>query len=329
MSKQNKQAMIIVTGGAGFIGSNIVRALNQRGENNILVVDDLSDGRKFQNLVDCDIADYLDKGDFLERVKNNEILGDVRALFHEGACSSTTEWDGKMMMNNNYEYSKKLLHYCNHHKIAFLYASSAATYGAGQIFKEEKAHEGPLNVYGYSKLQFDNYVRRIFDQLETQVVGFRYFNVYGPCEQHKGTMSSVAFHFNNQLKGSGICKLFAGNDGYEDGGQRRDFVSIIDIVKVNLWFMDHPEKSGIYNLGTGKSQAFNDVANAVLKYHGKGKLEYIPFPDHLKGVYQSFTEADISALRKMGYQAPFLSVEEGVKVYMDFLNKGIFPVYEA
>ncbi len=329
MSKQNKQAMIIVTGGAGFIGSNIVRALNQRGENNILVVDDLSDGRKFQNLVDCDIADYLDKGDFLERIKNNEILGDVRALFHEGACSSTTEWDGKMMMNNNYEYSKKLLHYCNHHKIAFLYASSAATYGAGQIFKEEKAHEGPLNVYGYSKLQFDNYVRRIFDQLETQVVGFRYFNVYGPCEQHKGTMSSVAFHFNNQLKGSGICKLFAGNDGYEDGGQRRDFVSIIDIVKVNLWFMDHPEKSGIYNLGTGKSQAFNDVANAVLKYHGKGKLEYIPFPDHLKGVYQSFTEADISALRKMGYQAPFLSVEEGVKVYMDFLNKGIFPVYEA
>jgi len=329
MSKQNKQAMIIVTGGAGFIGSNIVRALNQRGENNILVVDDLSDGRKFQNLVDCDIADYLDKGDFLERIKNNEILGDVRALFHEGACSSTTEWDGKMMMNNNYEYSKKLLHYCNHHKIAFLYASSAATYGAGQIFKEEKAHEGPLNVYGYSKLQFDNYVRRIFDQLETQVVGFRYFNVYGPCEQHKGTMSSVAFHFNNQLKGSGICKLFAGNDGYEDGGQRRDFVSIIDIVKVNLWFMDHPEKSGIYNLGTGKSQAFNDVANAVLKYHGKGKLEYIPFPDHLKGVYQSFTEADISALRKVGYQAPFLSVEEGVNMYMDFLNKGIFPVYEA
>jgi len=329
MSKQNKQAMIIVTGGAGFIGSNIVRALNQRGENNILVVDDLSDGRKFQNLVDCDIADYLDKGDFLERIKNNEILGDVRALFHEGACSSTTEWDGKMMMNNNYEYSKKLLHYCNHHKIAFLYASSAATYGAGQIFKEEKAHEGPLNVYGYSKLQFDNYVRRIFDQLETQVVGFRYFNVYGPCEQHKGTMSSVAFHFNNQLKDSGICKLFAGNDGYEDGGQRRDFVSIVDIVKVNLWFMDHTEKSGIYNLGTGKSQAFNDVANAVLKYHGKGKLEYIPFPDHLKGVYQSFTEADISALRKMGYQAPFLSVEEGVKVYMDFLNKGIFPVYEA
>jgi ADP-L-glycero-D-manno-heptose 6-epimerase len=328
-TSDNKQALIIVTGGAGFIGSNIVRALNQRGETNILVVDDLSDGRKFQNIVDCDIADYIDKDDFIELIKNDASLGNVRALFHEGACSSTTEWDGKMMMKNNYEYSKRLLHYCNKHKIAFLYASSAATYGAGKTFKEAEEHEGPLNIYGYSKLQFDNYLRRIAKQLDTQVVGFRYFNVYGPGEQHKGTMASVAFHFNTQVKETGICKLFAGNDGYEDGGQRRDFVSVVDVAKINLWFLDHPEKSGIFNLGTGKSQAFNDVANAVFTHHEKGKIEYIPFPDHLKGVYQSFTEADISALRDAGYQAPLSSVEEGVEVYMKYLNNSIFPTYEA
>ena len=328
-STQDKQALIIVTGGAGFIGSNLVRALNQRGETNILVVDDLSDGRKFNNIVDCDIADYIDKDDFIDLINRDASLGNVSALFHEGACSSTTEWDGKMMMQNNYDYSKRLLHYCNKHKIAFLYASSAATYGAGSIFKEDKAHEGPLNVYGYSKLQFDNYLRRIMHQLETQVVGFRYFNVYGPGEQHKGTMASVAFHFNTQIKESGVCKLFSGNDGYEDGGQRRDFVSVVDVVKVNLWFLDHPDKSGIFNLGTGKSQAFNDVAQAVIKYHGKGQLEYIPFPDHLKGVYQSFTEADISALRDAGYPSPMSRVEEGVKSYMNFLNKGVFPIYEA
>ena len=325
----NNQALIIVTGGAGFIGSNIVRALNQRGENNILLVDDLSNGRKFQNIADCEIADYIDKDDFIELIDRDESLGNVRALFHEGACSSTTEWDGKMMMKNNYEYSKRLLHYCNKHTIAFLYASSAATYGAGTTFKEARAHESPLNIYGYSKLQFDNYLRRIMNQIDTQVVGFRYFNVYGPGEQYKGSMSSVAFHFNNQIKETGTCKLFAGNDGYEDGGQRRDFVSIVDVVKINLWFLDHPEKSGIFNVGTGKSQTFNDVANAVLKYHSKGKSEYIPFPDHLNGVYQSFTEADISKLRKAGYQAPLSSVEEGVKVYMEYLNKGIFPKYEA
>jgi len=328
-TKNTKQALIIVTGGAGFIGSNIVRALNQRGESNILVVDDLSDGRKFQNIVDCDIADYIDKDDFIELIDRDVALGNVRALFHEGACSSTTEWDGKMIMKNNYEYSKRLLHYCNKHTIAFLYASSAAIYGAGKTFKEAQEHEGPLNIYGYSKLLFDNYLRRIVNQLDTQVVGFRYFNVYGPGEQHKGTMSSVAFHLNSQVKETGICKLFEGNDNYDDGGQRRDFVSVVDVVKVNLWFLDHPEKSGIFNLGTGKCQAFNDVANAVLKYHGKGKLEYIPFPDHLKGVYQSYTEADISELRKAGYQASFSSVEDGVNIYMKYLNKGVFPKYEV
>lgn len=327
--KNNKQALIIVTGGAGFIGSNIIRALNQRGENNILVVDDLSDGRKFKNIVDCDITDYIDKDDFIKLIDSGESLGEVRALFHEGACSSTTEWNGKMMMLNNYEYSKRILHYCDAHKIAFLYASSAATYGTSQLFKENKANESPLNIYGYSKLQFDNYLRRIIHQLEIQVVGLRYFNTYGPGEQHKGGMASVAFHFNTQVKETGVCKIFAGNAGYEDGEQRRDFISVIDVVKANLWFMDHPGNSGIFNIGTGKSQTFNDVAKAIISYHGKGRIQYIPFPEYLKGAYQSNTEADISELRKVGYNDSMMNLEAGIAAYMLFLEEGVYPIYEA
>lgn len=313
--------MIIVTGGAGFIGSNIVKALNERGRSDILVVDNLSNGTKFVNLTDCEILDYMDKEDFIARVQaDQDFVEPVEAVFHEGACSSTTEWDGRYMMRNNYEYSKDLLHYCLKRKASYLYASSASVYGGGAVFKEERSHEAPLNVYGYSKFLFDQYVRRLLPKAESQIVGFRYFNVYGPREQHKGTMSSVAFHFNNQVQESGKLSLFEGCDGYGDGEQRRDFVYVGDAVKVNLWFLDHPEQSGVFNLGTGNSQSFNDVAKAVLAWHGKGKLEYIPFPDHLKGRYQSFTQADISALRATGYAAPFNSVEQGVTQYLDWLN---------
>ncbi len=314
--------MIIVTGGAGFIGSNIVKALNERGENNIVVVDELSDGHKFVNLADCQIADYLDKDDFLHRIKSGGEFEQVRAIFHEGACSTTTEWDGKYMMQVNYEYSKVLLHHCLEFGIPFLYASSAAVYGGSDIFKESPEYEKPLNVYGYSKFLFDQYVRKLFaaNQIHSQVAGFRYFNVYGPREQHKGSMASVAFHLNHQIKENGICKLFAGHDGYGDGMQRRDFIYVHDLCQVKLWFMDNLDKSGIFNLGTGRSQTFNDVAHAVIKYHGQGKVQYIPFPDHLKGAYQSFTEADISALRAAGYQAPFASVEEGVMQYLASIN---------
>jgi len=313
--------MIIVTGGAGFIGSNIVKALNERGETDILVVDELTDGHKFVNLADCQIADYLDKDDFLARIKQGE-FETVRAIFHEGACSTTTEWNGKYMMEVNYEYSKVLLHHCLEYKIPYLYASSAAVYGGSHTFRESPENEKPLNVYGYSKLLFDQYVRRLFaaNKIQSQVAGFRYFNVYGPREQHKGSMASVAFHLNNQIKESGVCKLFAGWDGYGDGMQQRDFVYVKDVCKVKLWFFDHPDKSGIFNLGTGKSQTFRDVAEAVIKHHGRGKLEYIPFPDHLKGAYQSFTEADISALRAAGYSEPFASVEEGVADYLKIIN---------
>ena len=312
--------MIIVTGGAGFIGSNIVQALNARGHDNILVVDDLSDGTKFKNLADLEIADYLDKDDFIARIRAGDNFA-ASAIFHEGACSATTEWDGRFMMDINYEYSKTLLHYCLQHDMQYLYASSASVYGGGTVFSEQREHEEPLNVYGYSKFLFDQYVRRILPKAQSQIVGFRYFNVYGPREQHKGSMASVAFHFNNQIREDGKVRLFEGCDGYGDGEQRRDFVYVGDACDVNLWFLDHPEKSGIFNLGTGRSQAFNDVANAVIAYHGQGEIEYIPFPENLKGRYQSFTEADMSALRAAGYDKPFRTVEEGVRLYMEWLNR--------
>lgn len=311
--------MIIVTGGAGFIGSNIVKGLNKKGRTDIIVVDDLTDGTKFKNIADCQIMDYLDKDDFLARISERRWHDKIDVIFHEGACSATTEWNGKFMMENNYEYTKTLFHYCQQMQIPFIYASSAAVYGDTRTFKEELKHEGPLNVYGYSKFQFDQYLRRHFSKIKSQVIGLRYFNVYGPGEFHKGSMASVAFHLNNQLLESGVVKLFKGCDGYGDGEQRRDFIYIDDVVDVNLWFMENPNVSGIFNVGTGRSQPFNDIAKSVLDWHGKGKLEYVPFPEHLKGRYQSFTQADISALRKVGYQGEFKTVEEGVKLYLDYL----------
>ncbi len=314
--------MIIVTGGAGFIGSNIVKALNQRGINDIIVVDELTDGTKFAHLTDVEISDYLDKDAFLRLIEKRDNFGqDIQAIFHEGACSTTTEWNGRYMMENNYEYSKSVLHYCLDRGVNLMYASSAATYGDGLVFKEERQYEKPLNVYGYSKFLFDQYVRRILPQAKSQIAGFRYFNVYGPHEDHKGSMASVAYHLNQQLPKNGMVKLFEGCDGYDNGEQRRDFVYVGDVVDVNLWFMDNPQKSGIFNVGTGKSQSFNDVAKAVIAWHNKGHIEYIPFPEHLKGRYQSFTEADITLLRQAGYTKPFKTVEEGVKRYLDCIAK--------
>jgi len=315
--------MIIVTGGAGFIGSNLVKALNETGYDDILVVDDLTDGAKFVNLVDCAIRDYQDKDIFIERIRSGADFGSpVEAVLHQGACSTTTEWNGRFMMENNYQYSKTLLHYCLERKIPFLYASSAAVYGMGPEFRESPEYEKPLNVYGYSKLLFDQYVRRLLPHAASQVAGFRYFNVYGPREQHKGNMASVAFHHFNQIRETGRVKLFAGCDGYDDGEQRRDFVYVGDVTEVNLWFLEHPDRSGIFNLGTGRSQSFNEVAQAVIEFHGEGTIEYIPFPDHLKGRYQSFTEADISALRAAGYDKPFKNVQEGVRNYLEWLSRG-------
>jgi ADP-L-glycero-D-manno-heptose 6-epimerase len=313
--------MIIVTGGAGFIGSNIVKSLNDQGYTDIMVVDDLEDGTKFVNLADLEIADYIDKDDFLELIKSDIEFPGLEAIFHEGACSSTTEWDGKFMMQNNYQYSVELLHYCLDHKVPFLYASSASVYGSGPVFTEAREHEKPLNVYGYSKFQFDQYVRRVLPEADSQVIGFRYFNVYGPREQHKGSMASVAYHLNTQIKNGENPKLFEGCDGYPNGGQTRDFVYVGDVAKVNLWCWKEQAASGIYNLGTGAAEPFQAVAEAVINYHGQGEVEYVPFPDHLKGRYQSFTQADMAALRGAGYDQAFKTVAQGVNEYMAWLNR--------
>lgn len=310
--------MIVVTGAAGFIGCNIIKGLNKAGYHNILAVDDLTDGRKFENLAAVDIADYMDCEDFLAHIQSRKPFAEkIEGVFHEGACSVTTEWNGRYMMRNNYEYSKHLLHYCLQEKIPFLYASSAAVYGAATIFDDTAATQFPINVYGYSKWQFDCYVRR--QMIHSPVIGFRYFNVYGPHEQHKGSMASVAFHFMNQLKSGDEVKLFAGTDGYADGEQLRDFIFVDDVVKVNLWFYEkaknHMDLRGIFNVGTGKARTFNDIARTLIHLKGRGEIRYIPFPDHLKGAYQSFTQADLTSLRNAGYLSPFTSLENGLEQY--------------
>jgi ADP-L-glycero-D-manno-heptose 6-epimerase len=310
----------IVTGGAGFIGSNLVRRLIERGHDDVVVVDDLTDGHKFVNIADCAIADYLDKDEFLARVQQGQFASGVQAIFHEGACSATTEWDGRYMMRNNYAYSQALLHHSLECGIPFIYASSAAVYGGSDRFVEHPDNELPLNVYGYSKLQFDRYVRRVAAQPASQVVGLRYFNVYGPGEQHKGSMASVAWHFRQQILDTGEARLFAGSGGYADGEQLRDFVYVGDICDVNLWFADHPDVSGIFNAGTGKAESFNAVANAVVEWLGRGAIRYIPFPEHLQGAYQSYTEADLTALRQAGCDVEFRPVAAGVSAYMDALG---------
>ena len=307
--------MIVVTGGAGFIGSNIVKGLNDQGHKNILVVDDLTDGTKFSNLVDLDIADYMDKDEFISLVISGEDM-DIDVIFHQGACSSTTEWDGKFMMENNYQYSKDLLDYCLDLDIPFLYASSAATYGGrSDNFIEDRAYEKPLNVYGYSKFLFDQYVRQVLPKAKSQVCGFRYFNVYGPRETHKGSMASVAFHLNEQINKGEKPKLFTGSDNF-----KRDFIYVSDVVDVNLWFWKN-KISGIFNCGTGRAESFQTVADAVVNYHRKGEIDYIPFPDNLKGRYQSFTQADLTKFRETGCPIEFKTVTEGTTEYMKWLNE--------
>ncbi|MDW6002202.1 ADP-glyceromanno-heptose 6-epimerase [Vibrio mangrovi] len=313
--------MIIVTGGAGMIGSNIVKALNDKGFDDILVVDHLKNGKKFKNLVDLSIADYMDRDDFLAQIMAGDDFGPIEAVFHEGACSATTEWDGKYMMLNNYEYSKELLHYCLDREIPFLYASSAATYGETNTFIESPEYEGALNVYGYSKQQFDNYVRRLWEDAEvngeklSQITGFRYFNVYGPRENHKGSMASVAFHLNNQMNAGENPKLFEGSHHFI-----RDFIYVGDVCQVNLWFWENGV-SGIFNCGTGKAESFEEVAKAVIKHHGCGVIETIPFPEHLKGAYQEFTQADLTKLRAAGCDIQFKTVAEGVSEYLHIINQ--------
>jgi len=320
----------VVTGAAGFIGSRIVEALNRAGVTDIVAVDNLSRSAKVANLARLEIADFLDKGEFLQRLDGFD--GAVEAVLHQGACSDTMELDGRYMMENNYRYSKALLDWCQEAEIPLLYASSASVYGAGAEFREERACERPLNVYGYSKFLFDQLVRRALPGKTAQIAGFRYFNVYGPNEAHKGRMASVAFHAYNQLVATGKVQLFEGSAGYGNGEQRRDFVHVDDVVDVNLWFLEHREVSGIFNCGSGRAQTFNQLAAATInsvqgtdhtarELAQRGFIEYIPFPEGLSERYQSFTEADLSRLRAAGYRGEFKSVEHGVASYVNELRR--------
>ncbi len=319
----------VVTGAAGFIGSRIVEALNRAGVTDIIAVDNLSRSAKVANLARLEIADFLDKGEFLQRLDSFD--GALEAVLHQGACSDTMEQDGRYMMENNYRYSKTLLDWCQEAEVPLLYASSGSVYGAGAEFREERACERPLNVYGYSKFLFDQLVRRALPGKTAQIAGFRYFNVYGPNEAHKGRMASVAFHAYNQLAATGKVQLFEGSAGYGNGEQRRDFVHVDDVVDVNLWFLEHREVSGIFNCGTGRAQTFNQLAAATInsvqgtdhtarELAQRGFIEYIPFPEGLKERYQSFTEADLSRLRAAGYRGEFKSVEHGVASYVNELR---------
>lgn len=327
--------MIIVTGGAGFIGSNLVAGLNANGESDILVVDNLSNADKVKNLSGLDIADYMDKQEFRDALTSGRLRGEIRAVFHQGACSDTMATDGRYVLDNNFTYSKELYHFCRENSVAYLYASSASVYGSGTTFVESPEYESTLNAYAYSKLLFDNYLRRQGEH-GIQCVGLRYFNVYGPREQHKGRMASVAWHFHGQYRRDGKVRLFEGSGGYGHGEQRRDFVSVEDIVSYNLFLLENPSVSGIFNLGTGNCQSFNDVAMSVInslrardgegavmleQAISNGIIEYIPMPDALHGKYQSFTEANLDRLRGTGYDKPFLSVEEGVNRYMQVLDQ--------
>jgi ADP-L-glycero-D-manno-heptose 6-epimerase len=328
----------VVTGAAGFIGSRIVEALNRAGVTDIVAVDDLGRSEKVANLARLEIADFLDKDEFLERLDGFE--GAVEALLHQGACSDTMETDGRYMMANNYRYSRTLLDWCQEAEVPLLYASSASVYGSGPEFREERSCERPLNVYGYSKFLFDQLVRRTLGYSRgalgpgggAQIVGLRYFNVYGPNEAHKGRMASVALHAYQQLLASGKVQLFEGSAGYGNGEQRRDFVHVDDVVEVNLWFLEHRDVSGIFNCGTGRAQTFNQLAAAAInavqgteltarELAQRGLIEYVPFPEGLKARYQSFTEADLGRLRAAGYPGEFRGVEQGVASYIEELQR--------
>jgi ADP-L-glycero-D-manno-heptose 6-epimerase len=330
---------IVVTGAAGFIGSNIVKALNERGITKIIAVDNLTKADKFKNLIDCEISDYLDKHDFIERIQAGHFEGEIDAIFHEGACSDTMETDGRYMMENNYRYSMILLDWCQDQDVQFLYASSAATYGSTSVFKEERQYEGPLNVYGYSKFLFDQVVRqRLAKDPSSQIVGFRYFNVYGPRETTRGGW--LRWHFTTSTSFGRMARSSCLKARMVTKTAARCAISsyVGDVAKVNLFFLDHPETSGIFNLGSGRAQSFNDVAVAAVngcrrakseaplmlaELLAQGLLEYIAFPEALKGKYQAFTQADLTRLRAAGYAAPMATVEEGVSQYIEWLNRNV------
>jgi len=308
--------MNIVKGGGGFIGSNIVKGLNKKGYEDILIVDDLENGNKSRNMNALSFIDYIDKDKFIENI-NIYRNSNLKAIIHQGACTDTMETNGKYMMSLNYEYSKKLFDFCGNNNIQFIYASSASVYGKGKNgFKEIRKNENPINVYAFSKFLFDQYVRRNKKKIENQVVGLRYFNVYGQQENHKGRMASPVYKFYNQIKQEGVAKVFEKSEKY-----LRDFIYVNDVVDVNLYFLENKDTSGIFNCGTGNANSFVDVANIIIKYFKKGKILEIPFPEKLKGKYQDYTQADLNNLREEGYTNKFIKLEDGIKSYLNYLEK--------
>ena len=314
--------MHIVTGGAGFIGSNLVRALNRHGIDDILVVDAVDPADGLPNLDGTTTADYMDSREFRSALGRGALERQAQVIFHQGACTDTTIDDAEYMLDSNYEYSKDVLEYALTSRIPLVYASSASVYGVNATTSEMPENEAPLNLYARSKLLFDQHVRHVARDAASTVVGLRYFNVYGPGESEKGHMASMVYQLYRQIQESGVARLFGGTDGFGDGEQRRDFVFVDDVVEVNLWFAEGPARRGTYNVGTGSSRTFNDLARAVIDCIGHGEIDYIPFPDSLRGRYQSFTEANVTRLRTAGYRKPFTSLEEGVARYCRRLEAG-------
>jgi ADP-L-glycero-D-manno-heptose 6-epimerase len=302
--------MWIVTGGAGFIGSNLIQALNGRGQAEILVVD--RQNENFDNLSDLRFADFMQPEEFLQALGRDALPGHIEAILHQGACADTTCTDERFMMENNVSFSKAVLHFAIEKKIPLVYASSAAVYGASRTFRESPENEAPLNLYGQSKLIFDNHVRSILPSVSSPVAGLRYFNVYGPRETHKGRMASMIYQLYGQLRREGRARLFEGSGGFAAGEQRRDFVSVADVVGVNLFLATGPARKGIFNVGTGQARTFNEVVKQLTRALGKGEVEYIPFPEGLREKYQSHTQADVNALRAAGYADAFASLEDGI-----------------
>lgn len=303
--------MIVVTGSAGFIGSNLVRALNREGEYRILIVDRL--GENFRNLCDLRFCDFMEPEDFRRAIEGRCLSEGITTIYHQGACADTTCSDGHYMMENIFAFSKAVLNFALERKIHFVYASSASVYGSGRESRPQAECERPLNLYALSKLAFDNYCRALKGSAESTVVGLRYFNVYGPREAHKGRMASMVYQLYRQVRDTGCARLFEGSGGYGNGEQRRDFVFVDDVVRINLFFAKRPQVTrGIFNVGSGTSRTFNDVAQAVIKHLGRGEIEYIPFPPELKSKYQSFTQANLTELRSSSWNESLTSIEEGI-----------------
>jgi ADP-L-glycero-D-manno-heptose 6-epimerase len=322
--------MIVVTGGAGFIGSALIAALNGRGISDILVVDRLGADGRWKNLRNLSFADYVEKDDFLEMVFADKAPSGIEAVLHMGACTDTTETDASYLIKNNYEYTKLLAQWATDADVRFIYASSAATYGdgsAGFSDDEEKIENlRPLNMYGYSKQLFDLWARRT--GLLKKIVGLKYFNVFGPNEYHKSDMRSFVLKAFEQINATGKVRLFKSyKPEYKDGEQRRDFLYVKDAVDMTLFFLDNPKLSGLFNIGAGKARTWNDLVKAVFAaMDKKPNLGYIEMPDSIRNQYQYFTRADITKLKQAGYKKEITSLEDAIRDYVqNYLQKDAYP----